>query len=112
MCDCSHLPSGLQGSQCHLVGPGGQRPKGSWQIIQSVCQSAVHINVEARCAALKASGMQHHMVVPPVCQGRVVETCCGKSAVSLLVTKGHWRWREGRVRDREKQQEKLLQSSR
>lgn len=47
-----HLSIRLQGPKGHPVGTRWERPKRSWQIVQGVCQSAVHIDVEARRTTL------------------------------------------------------------
>ncbi|TNN39492.1 hypothetical protein EYF80_050351 [Liparis tanakae] len=80
-----HLCAGLQRPQCDLVGTRGERPEGGGQILHTVHQSAVYVDVEARRAALQAGGVQHHVVFSAVRQGGVFETRRDEPAVGPLV---------------------------
>lgn len=99
-CAHTHLANYRQRPERHRVGARREGPKGSRQVIHGVNQPAVQIDVEARGAALKAAGVEHHVVVSAVRQGGAVEAGGGKSAVSFLVTQRHWRRRKVRVRNR------------
>lgn len=63
-------------------------------------QPAVYVDFEARWATLKAAGVKHHVVVSAVCQGGVIKTGGGKSAIGLLVPDSHWQRGTGRLRNR------------
>lgn len=90
-----YLSARLQGPEGHLVRARREGPEGGRQIIQSVSQPTVDVDVETRGAVLEAAGMQHDMVHAPIRQSCVVETGGGEPAVGLLVTQSHFRRREG-----------------
>lgn len=100
-----HLCIRLQSPKCHLVGTWWKRPKRSWQVIQSVRQSAVYIDVEARWTALQAAGVEHHMVISTIRQGGMVEAGGAESAVSLLEAKSHYK-RTERVKHSEESRQR------
>lgn len=101
-----HLRIWLQRPKCHLVGTRWKRPKRSWQVIQSMRQSAVYIDVEARWTTLQAAGVEHHMVNSTIRQGGVVEAGGAESAVSLLEAKSHYK-RTERVKHSEESRQML-----